>query len=561
MIYTITFNPALDYVITVDHFQQGLVNRVCEEHIFCGGKGINVSAILKELGYESEALGFVAGFTGDEIVRRAKSEYDIKTDFIKVEKGMSRINVKMRSDEETEINGMGPQITDEDVEKLFKKLDTLKEGDVLVLSGSIPKCISPTIYEEILERLQDKGILFVVDATGQLLVNVLAYHPFLIKPNNHEIEEIFNVKLKTEEDLVKYANKLQEMGARNVLISLAGDGSLLVDENGNTHRLGVCKGTVKNSVGAGDSMVAGFVAGYLNNGDYDEALALGTACGGATAFSYSLAKRDFIDECLAQLKETINCQMSFMKERYTAITSLDKARINSILDLEEEDMLAGYPELLNLAYEGKIDLNDYVYLLCNSNEAKEYDINIPTIDWDKVQLGVERKIDELLQSHEEPSHYKVVISEEARTDYIDSQWKVYETIENYRNGQLQLFENNRNLFIELMNKDPHKAYEEIRNKRLDCFSDKMAEVTLSAFKQSSNADKNDMILNTKEIIRTMMYSSEFKSEQTKTALNILKSGLESYLKQHCSSNKNSIAAAHANHFIRTIDILLAELKK
>ena len=281
MIYTITFNPALDYVITVDHFQKGIVNRVCEEHIFCGGKGINVSAILKELGYESQALGFVAGFTGDEIVRRAKSEYDINTDFIKVEKGMSRINVKMRSDEETEINGMGPMITDEDVAKLFDKLDTLKEGDVLVLSGSIPKCISPRIYEEILERLQDKGILFVVDATGQLLVNVLAYHPFLI---------------------VMYANKLQKMGARNVLISLAGDGSLLVDENGNTHRLGVCKGTVKNSVGAGDSMVAGFVAGYLNNGDYDEALALGTACGGATAFSYSLAKRDFIDECLAQLK-------------------------------------------------------------------------------------------------------------------------------------------------------------------------------------------------------------------------------------------------------------------
>ena len=267
MIYTITFNPALDYVITVDHFQKGIVNRVCEEHIFCGGKGINVSAILKELGYESQALGFVAGF-----------------------------------DEETEINGMGPMITDEDVAKLFEKLDTLKEGDVLVLSGSIPKCISPRIYEEILERLQNKGILFVVDATGQLLVNVLAYHPFLIKPNNHEIEEIFDVKLETEEDLVMYANKLQEMGARNVLISLAGDGSLLVDENGHTHRLGVCKGTVKNSVGAGDSMVAGFVAGYLNNGDYDEALALGTACGGATAFSYSLAKRDFIDECLAQLK-------------------------------------------------------------------------------------------------------------------------------------------------------------------------------------------------------------------------------------------------------------------
>ena len=301
MIYTITFNPSLDYVIQVNHFKPGIINKTKFEEILPGGKGINVSIVLSNLGHESTALGFMAGFTGEEIEHKLES-YGAKTNFIHVKKGLSRINVKMKSNEETEINGMGPQITDEDVEKLFKKLDTLKEGDVLVLSGSIPKCISPTIYEEILERLQDKGILFVVDATGQLLVNVLAYHPFLIKPNNHEIEEIFNVKLETEEDLVMYANKLQEMGARNVLISLAGDGSLLVDENGNTHRLGVCKGTVKNSVGAGDSMVAGFVAGYLNNGDYDEALALGTACGGATAFSYSLAKRDFIDECLAQLK-------------------------------------------------------------------------------------------------------------------------------------------------------------------------------------------------------------------------------------------------------------------
>ena len=301
MIYTITFNPSLDYVIQVDHFKPGIINKTKFEEILPGGKGINVSIVLSNLGHESTALGFMAGFTGEEIEHRLES-YGAKTDFIHVKKGLSRINVKMKSDEETEINGMGPQITDEDVEKLFKKLDTLKEGDVLVLSGSIPKCISPRIYEEILERLQDRGILFVVDATGQLLVNVLDYHPFLIKTNNHEIEEIFDVKLETEEDLVKYANKLQEMGARNVLISLAGDGSLLVDENGNTHRLGVCKGTVKNSVGAGDSMVAGFVAGYLNNGDYDEALALGTACGGATAFSYSLAKRDFIDECLAQLK-------------------------------------------------------------------------------------------------------------------------------------------------------------------------------------------------------------------------------------------------------------------
>lgn len=260
-------------------------------------------------------------------------------------------------------------------------------------------------------------------------------------------------------------------------------------------------------------------------------------------------------------KEVINCQMSYVKQRYAATSPLEKAKSNSILNLEEDDMLDGYPKLLNLAYEGKLDLNDYVYLLSNSNEAKKYHINIPKIDWGKVQLGVERKIDELLQTHEDTWPYRVGIDEESKNDYTDIQWKVYETIEKYRNGELQLFENNRHLYIELMNEDPHKAYEEIRNKRLDCFSDKMAEVTLDAFKTSSNADKNDIIFNTKDIIRAMMYSSEFKGEQTKTALNILKSGLESYLKQHCSSNKNSIAAAHANHFIQTIDILLAELKK
>ena len=260
-------------------------------------------------------------------------------------------------------------------------------------------------------------------------------------------------------------------------------------------------------------------------------------------------------------KEVINYQMSNVKQRYAATSPLEKAKSNSILNLEEDDMLDGYPKLLNLAYEGKLDLNDYVYLLCNSNDAKKYHINIPKIDWGKVQLGVERKIDELLQSHEEPWHYRVGIDEKSKNDYTDIQWKVYETIEKYSNGELQLFENNRNRFIELMNKDPHKAYEEIRNNRLDCFSDKMAEVTLSTFEQSSNADKNDIIFNTKDIIRAMMYSSEFKDEQTKTALNILKSGLESYLKQHCSSNKNSIAAAHAKRFMQTIDILLAELQK
>ena len=260
-------------------------------------------------------------------------------------------------------------------------------------------------------------------------------------------------------------------------------------------------------------------------------------------------------------KEVINCQMSYVKQRYAATSPLEKAKSNSILNLEEDVMLDGYPKLLNLAYEGKLDLNDYVYLLSNSNEAKKYHINIPKIDWGKVQLGVERKIDELLQLNDEPSPYKVVLDEKSKNDYEDIQWKVYETIKKYRIGELQLFENNRNLFIELMNKDPNKAYQEIRNKRLDCFSDKMAKVTLDAFKTSSNADKNDIILNTKDIIRIMMYSSEFKGEQTETALDALKCGLKSYLEQHCSSNKNSIAAAHANRFIQTIDILLADLKK
>ena len=301
MIYTITFNPSLDYVIQVDHFKPGIINKTKFEEILPGGKGINVSIVLSNLGHESTALGFMAGFTGEEIEHKLES-YGAKTDFIHVKKGLSRINVKMKSDEETEINGMGPDIQPEDIQELFNQLDTLTEKDVLVISGSIPSTLPDTMYEQIMERVQEKKIKVVVDATNNLLLKVLKYKPFLIKPNNHELGEIFNVELNTRDEVIPYAKKLQEMGARNVLISLAGDGSLLVDEKGNTHRLGVCKGTVKNSVGAGDSMVAGFVAGYLNNGDYDEALALGTACGGATAFSYSLAKREFIDECLAQLK-------------------------------------------------------------------------------------------------------------------------------------------------------------------------------------------------------------------------------------------------------------------
>ena len=260
-------------------------------------------------------------------------------------------------------------------------------------------------------------------------------------------------------------------------------------------------------------------------------------------------------------KKDINCQLLYVKQQYYAILPVEKAKTNDILDLEEDEMLEGYPELLNLAYEGKLELDDYVYLLSNSNKAKKYNINIPSIDWNKVQIGVESKIKELLQSHEEPLHYNAVLGDKSRNDYSDSQWKVYETIEKYHSGEYQLFENNRNLYIELMNKDPHKAYEEIRNKRLDCFSDEMAEVTLKVFKESSNADKGDIALYTEDIVRVMMNSAEFKDEQTETALNNLKCELKFYLEQHCSSNENSIAVAHINNFIEVVDKLLEELKK
>ena len=293
MIYTVTFNPALDYVVTVNHFTLGSVNRTVRENIFYGGKGINVSALLANLGYESTALGFVAGFTGEEIERGVKA-LGFGSDFIKVENGMSRINLKLKSDEESEINGMGPQITPDDVRKLFEKLGRLTKGDVLVLSGSIPAAIDDTIYERIMERLDGRGIRIVVDAERDPLLNVLKYHPFLIKPNNHELGQMFGTELSTDEEIVEYAGKLQDMGAVNVLVSMAKDGAILVSEDGQVHKQAVAKGTVKNSVGAGDSMVAGFIAGYLDTGDYRHALKLGTACGGATAFSDGIGTKDLI---------------------------------------------------------------------------------------------------------------------------------------------------------------------------------------------------------------------------------------------------------------------------
>ena len=289
MIYTVTFNPCLDYIVGVEDFQLGMTNRTCSEQMFAGGKGINVSIVLKNLGIESTALGFIAGFTGEEI-RRKVEKMGITSEFIQLENGFSRINIKLKSIDGTEINGTGPSIGSEELERLLKKLDTLKKGDVLILAGSIPASLPDSIYSDIMERLEEKEVMIVVDATKDLLVNVLKYHPFLIKPNNHELGEMFDVVLKTNDEIVEYAKKLQEKGARNVLVSMAGDGAILITEEGEVHITPCPKGEVKNSVGAGDSMVAGFITGYLrSNGDYNEALKMGTAAGSATAFSEDVA--------------------------------------------------------------------------------------------------------------------------------------------------------------------------------------------------------------------------------------------------------------------------------
>ncbi|MBO4865233.1 MAG: 1-phosphofructokinase [Ruminococcus sp.] len=299
MVYTVTFNPAIDYVVRMEDLKLGEVNRTSYEEMFFGGKGINVSIVLNELGIKSKTLGFTAGFTGEAIENGLKS-MGIDADFVRLEKGNSRINVKIKVAEETEINGQGPHIDDKALEALFGKLDGLQDGDTLILAGSIPNSLPSDIYEKILHRLSGKNIKTVVDATKDLLLNVLKYEPFLIKPNNHELGEMFGIKLTSIDEIEKYARKLREKGAKNVLISMAGDGALLVDENDKTHFSGVCKGTVKNSVGAGDSMVAGFVAGSAD-GDYGYALKLGTAAGGATAFSDGLATKEKIAELLNTL--------------------------------------------------------------------------------------------------------------------------------------------------------------------------------------------------------------------------------------------------------------------
>lgn len=299
MIYTVTFNPSLDYIVTVKNFTCGATNRTSDEKMFAGGKGINVSRVLKNLGQETTALGFLAGFTGDRI-KQLLEETNIWNDFILVEEGMSRINVKLRSlkeelkQEETEINGQGPFITKTEIGKLYKKLDSLQAGDILILAGSIPSVMPSDIYRDIMEYLQDRQIKIVVDATGDLLKKVLPYRPFLVKPNNYELGELFGVTLAEKEDVVSYAKKLKELGAVNVLVSMAGDGAILAAEDGNVYQANAPKGVVKNSVGAGDSMVAGFLTGYIETGDYKEALKMGICAGSASAFSEELATKEEI---------------------------------------------------------------------------------------------------------------------------------------------------------------------------------------------------------------------------------------------------------------------------
>lgn len=300
MINTITLNPSLDYIVKVDSFKVDSLNRIEEERIYAGGKGINVSIVLKNLGVENTALGYVAGFTGDEILRQIKN-HGVNCDFVKLENGFSRINVKLKSDGETEINGSGPEITEENLKILYEKLSCLTKGDYLILSGSIPASVPDDIYENIMNRLLDTGVEFIVDATKELLLKVLKYKPFLIKPNHHELAEMFNVELKDDEDIIKYGKKLQEMGAKNVLISMAGDGAILLPENGEAIKREVPKGILKNSVGAGDSMVAGFLCGYLKNKDIDEAFKMGIATGSASAFSEELATEKDVYNLLKQI--------------------------------------------------------------------------------------------------------------------------------------------------------------------------------------------------------------------------------------------------------------------
>ena len=305
LIYTVTFNPSLDYIVGVKDFKLGATNRTSYEQMLAGGKGINVSYVLKNLGFESTAIGFLAGFVGEELKRRIVAD-GINADFLTLEDGISRINVKLKDIDGTEINGMGPDIAPDKVKELRAKINALKAGDILVLAGSIPQSMPDTIYMDIMADLQGRGVNIVVDATRDLLMNVLSYKPFLIKPNNHELGEIFGVVLRKREEVIPYARKLQEKGARNVLVSMAGEGAVLIDENGREYMSEAPEGKVVNAVGAGDSMVAGFIAGYLEKKDYEYAFHKGLAAGSASAFSEQLATDEEVEALLEKLERRIS---------------------------------------------------------------------------------------------------------------------------------------------------------------------------------------------------------------------------------------------------------------
>ena len=304
MIYTVTLNPSIDHVIEMNELQEGIVNKVNIENFYAGGKGINVSKILKEHGVENIALGFISGFTG-EFIKNNLEQCGIKNNFINVLNGYSRINMKIKTNEnETEINGLGPSISSSNIKDLFNQFEKLSSNDILVLAGSIPPSLSDNFYEEIMKQLSTKNVKIIVDARNNLLLNVLKYRPFLIKPNHHEISEIFKKEIKTIDELIFHGNKLKEMGAQNVLISMGGDGAILITESNEIYRSNIPKGTLKNSVGSGDSMVGGFITGYLKTNDYKEALKLGAASGSATAYSDDLAKISFINELSSQIQIT-----------------------------------------------------------------------------------------------------------------------------------------------------------------------------------------------------------------------------------------------------------------
>lgn len=299
MICTVTFNPSLDYIVRVDDMRLGVINRTTYEQVLPGGKGINVSIVLGNLGHESRALGFLAGFTGAEIARRVR-EAGVDADFIEVAEGMSRINAKIKSNEETELNGQGPLITEADIEQLYARLDVLSQDDTLVISGSVPATLPGDMYERIMERLDGRGVRIVVDAERELLTRVLPYRPFLVKPNNIELGDIYGVKLETRADVIPYAKRMQQAGARNVLVSMAGEGGVLVAESGEVFDSPAAKGEVVNSVGAGDSSVAGFLAGLAETGSYETAFRMALAAGSASAFSDHLATRPEVEELMAR---------------------------------------------------------------------------------------------------------------------------------------------------------------------------------------------------------------------------------------------------------------------